>query len=115
MWLGRYHTLAPFTRMASSKVYFKCTKVKQEAFKKTNQTVARDTLLAHPYFNETFKIHTDASAFQLGAVISQKCKPIAFYGRKINVAQQWHTFIERELLIIVETIKEFKTILLFIR
>ena len=33
-------------------------------------------------FNEEFKIHTDASKFQLGAVIIQKGKTIALYIRK---------------------------------
>ena len=33
--------------------------------------MAHDTLLTYPDFNETFKTHTDASAFQLGAVIIQ--------------------------------------------
>ena len=32
----------------------------------------RDTLFAYPDFNEEFKIHTDASDFQLGEVISHK-------------------------------------------
>ena len=40
------------------------------------------TLLTYPDFNETFKVHNDDSAFQLGAVITQKGKPIAFYSRK---------------------------------
>jgi RNase H-like domain found in reverse transcriptase len=35
-------------------------------------------MLAYPNFNEPFEIHTDASHYQLGAVISQKGKPIAF-------------------------------------
>ena len=50
--------------------------------------MARDNLLTYPYFNETFKIHTNASAFQLGAVISQKGKPITFYSIKLTYAQQ---------------------------
>ena len=41
-------------------------------FKKDYAYRDHDTLLTYPGFNETFKIHTDASAFQLGAVISQK-------------------------------------------
>ena len=36
------------------------------------QIVARDTLLTYPDFIDTLKIHTDASLFQLGAVINQK-------------------------------------------
>ena len=39
--------------------------------------------LAYPGFNEEFKIHTDASNFQLGAVITQKGKPIAVYSIQI--------------------------------
>ena len=48
--------------------------------------MARDTLLTYPDFNEALKIHTDASAFQLGAVISQKYKPIDLYIGKITYA-----------------------------
>ena len=74
--------------------------------------MARDTLLTYPDFNGAFKIHADASAFQLGTVISQKGKPIAFYIRKRTNAQQWYTVTEGELLSSVETLKDFRTILL---
>jgi hypothetical protein len=47
---------------------------------------------------------------QLGAVISQDDKPIAFYSRKLNPAQTRYTTTERELLSIVETLKEFRNI-----
>ena len=74
--------------------------------------MAREVILAYPDFNEDFEIHTDASKTQLGAVISQKGKPIAFYSRKLNPAQTRYTTTERELLSIVETLKEFRNILL---
>ena len=44
-------------------------------------------MLAYPDFNKPFEIHTDASHYQLGAVISQNGKPIAFYSYKLNNAQ----------------------------
>ena len=53
--------------------------------------MARDTLLNYLDFNETFNIHIDASAFQLGVVVSQKGGPIAFYSRKITDDQQRYT------------------------
>ena len=54
------------------------SQVEQDDFEKVKLIVARDTLLNYPNFHETFKIHTDDSEFQLGAVISQKGKSIIF-------------------------------------
>ena len=82
----------------------------QDAFNKVNRIVARNTSLTYPYFNEAFKIHTDASAFQLGAVIIQIGKPIYFYIITLTHSQQQYTVIDRELLNIVGTLKEFRTI-----
>ena len=68
-------------------------KVEQDYFEKIKRTVDRDTLLTYINSNETFKIHTDAIAFQLGAHIIQKGKPITFYSRKPNDTQKWYTVI----------------------
>ena len=72
---------------------FKLTKIEQDAFKLSKRVVAHDTLSAYPYFNEEFKIHTDASNFQLGVVIHNG-KPINFYGRKLTGAQMRYTVTE---------------------
>ena len=82
------------------------------AFDKIKQIVGHETLLSYPDFNLPFEIHTDASHTQLGAVISQNNKPIAFYSRKLQLAQRRYTITEHELLSIIETLKEFKNILL---
>ena len=77
------------------------------------KVIAKETLLAYPNFNARFDIHTDASQTQLGAVISQDGIPIAFYySRKLNPAQTRYTTTEKEILSIVETLKEFRNILL---
>ena len=78
------HALAHLNRLTSIKRKFKRTQVEQDAFDEIKRIVSWDTLLTYPEFNEIFKMHTDASAFQLEAVISQKGKPIAFYIRKIT-------------------------------
>jgi len=74
--------------------------------------IAKETLLAYPDFNKPLQIYADASHYQLGAVVSQDGKPIAFYSRQLNPAQTCYTTTERELLSIVETLKEYRNILL---
>jgi len=112
MWHQRSHILAPLAALTSKTTKWKWTEEHAEAFRKMKKVIAKEVLLAYPDFSKPFVLHTDASATQLGAVISQDGKPIAFYSRKLNSAQTRYTTTERELLSIVETLKEFRNILL---
>ncbi len=58
-----------------------------------------------------FEIYADASSMQLGAVITQGNRPIAFFSRKLSKTQQKYSVTEIKLLAIVETLKEFKGML----
>ena len=112
MWKRRSEILAPLTALTSSRTKWKWTDIHQHAFDRMKRTVSRETLLAYPDFTKPFEVHTDASDYQLGSVISQNGRPVAFYSRKLNPAQTRYTTTEKELLAIVETLKEFKNILL---
>jgi hypothetical protein len=48
---------------------------------------------------------------QLGAVIAQGNRPIAFFSRKLSKMQQKYSIPKIELLAVVETLKEFKGML----
>ena len=112
MWIRRSHILAPLANLTSKTVKWKWTPLHAASFKKMKKVICAETLLAYPNFNEEFVIHTDASHTQLGAVIAQRGRPIAFYSRKLKPEQTRYTTTERELLSIVETLKEFRNILL---
>ena len=62
--------------------------------------------------NAPFLIHTGASKLHIGAVISQKCKTIAFYSRNMSSSQQNYTTTEKEILYIVAFFKYFRNIIL---
>jgi putative transposase len=111
MWRMRSHLLAPLSALVSPKAKFEWRQEHQEAFEQIKTVISKETLLTFPDFNEPFHIYTDASKYQLGAVIMQNDKPIAFYSRKMNSAQKRYTTGEQELLSIVETLKEFRNIL----
>ena len=98
--------------MTSKQAKWNWSKECQKAFDTIKKLVSRETLLSYPSSNESFEIHSDASKLQLGSVISQQGKPIAFYSKKLNPTQINYATIEREFLSIVQTQKEFRNILL---
>ncbi len=63
--------------------------------------------MAYPDFTKPFEIYTDASTMQLGSVIIQGNRPIAFFSRKLSVTQTKYSVTKIELLAIVETLKQF--------
>ncbi len=112
VWRRRSHTLAPLTKLVSKQAKWTWGEEQQKAFDDMKKIIGKETLLNFPDFSKTFHVYTDASDYQLGAVIMQDNKPLAFYSRKMNKAQQNYTTGEQELLSIVETLKEFQNILL---
>jgi hypothetical protein len=108
----RSHILTPLTDIVGANTPFVWGPEQQKAFDKMKRIISRETLLTFPDFKKEFHIYTDASKYQLGAVIVQDNKPIAFYSRKLNSVQKRYTTGEQELLSIVETLKEFRNILL---
>ena len=124
IWEKRTDLLSPLTDLVGECGTTKSTKKKgtkkapwhwddihQKAFESIKTMIARDIVLAYPDFTKKFVIYTDASKRQLGAVITQDNRPLAFFGRKLNGAQQKYNITELELLSIVETLKEFKGML----
>jgi hypothetical protein len=85
--------------------------VHQRAFDHVQATIARDVVLDYPDYSEVFEIYTDASSKQLGAVITQKSRPIAFFSWKLSGVQRKYSVTKIELLAMVKTLQEFKGML----
>jgi hypothetical protein len=75
--------------------------------KKMHLLMAADALAAYPDHNKWFNVFTDAFDFQLGACIIQEERPVAYFLRKLTKSQQNYTTMEKEMLSIVATLKEF--------
>ena len=83
----------------------------QQAFERKKALLSVDCMLHYPDHNKPFHIFTDASDYQMGAVIVQQNEPAAYFSRKLTSGQQNYTTIEKELLSVVEVLKEFRTML----
>jgi hypothetical protein len=124
MWARSSEMLAPLTDLVGEWGETKTTRmnrtkkkpwpwdpIHQQAFDNVKAAIAKETVLAYPDFSKPFEIYMDASSTQLGAVITQDNRPIAFFSRKLSETQQKHSATEIEILAIVETLKEFKGML----
>jgi hypothetical protein len=114
MWPSREHILKPLTDQSGLKknAHIKWTDEMQKAFDKMCLLMAADALAAYPNHTQWFDIHTDASDFQLGPCIIQEGRPVAYFSQKLTKAQQNYTTMEKEMLSIITTLKEFQGMLL---
>ena len=60
--------------------------------------IAKEVVLAYPDYSKVFEIYTDASSKQLGSVITQENRPIAFFSRKLTTTQQKYSVTENQTL-----------------
>ena len=68
-------------------------------------------LLSYPDWKLPFTVHTNASDKQLGDVINQNNTHIALLSRILSKPQRNYTTTEKEILAIVECLKQFLGIL----
>jgi hypothetical protein len=111
MFPRRSPLLAPLTNL-TGKGTFRWTTEHQKAFQIMKTLIAQDCILCYPDHNKPFNIYTDASDYQLGAVIVQEGIPVAYYSRKLTDFQKKYTTLEKELLSIFMVFKAFDTMLL---
>ena len=100
MWPHRSHIMAPLTSMTGAFSKGKVQKFiwsdeMQKVFDQTKALIPTDTLAAYPDHNKPFVLYTDASDYQLGPVIMQEGRPVAYYSRKLNSAQKNYTTMEK--------------------
>jgi hypothetical protein len=123
-WARRSKMLAPLTSLVGECGQTKVTRAKgtkrvpwhwdevnQRAFDHIKAIIAREVVFAYPDYSKVFEIYTDALSKQLGAVITQENRPIAFFSRKLHTTQHKYSVTEIELLAIVKTLKEFNGML----
>ncbi len=85
--------------------------IHHQAFDDVKATITKEVVLAYQDFTKPFEIYTDDSMMQLGSVITQGNRPIAFFSRKLSVMQTKYSVTKIKLLAIVETLKEFQGML----
>ncbi|KAL0385791.1 UNVERIFIED_CONTAM: Retrovirus-related Pol polyprotein from transposon [Sesamum radiatum] len=69
-------------------------------------------ILHLPDFSQPFDLTTDASQMAIGAVLSQRQFPIAFFSKKLSSRMQVSSTYEREMFAITEAVRKWRQYLL---
>jgi hypothetical protein len=107
LWARRSKKLTPLTSLVGESSQTKVTRAKgtkkapwhwdevhQRAFDHINATIAREVALAYPDYSKVCEIYTNTLSKQLGAVITQENRPIAFFGWKLSTMQRKYSVIK---------------------
>jgi len=84
----------------------------EEAFEELKKRFTTAAIVSHFYPGRRTVVETDARALALGCLLSQyqgrQIHPVAFHSRKMNSAERNYEIHDKELLAIMEALKEWK-------
>lgn len=98
----------------SNKVIIEWNAEAIEAFEKLKAEICSDNVLILPNFDEEFFLVTDSYKAYVAVLcqnLNGELKPVAFFSKQINSAQQRYSISEKELLAIVMSIEHFHSYL----
>ncbi|KAH9721969.1 Endonuclease [Citrus sinensis] len=87
---------------------FSWAKATIKAFKIIKEKFITAPVLALPDFSLTFEVHCDASKVGIGAILSQRGKPIAYFSEKLNEAKAHYNTYDMEFYAIVKALKHWR-------
>ena len=102
----------PLTNLLRKNSPFVWDQAADAAFKGLKMDLSKAPVLARPDFKQPFYLHTDASNYAIGAVLSQKIdgheKPICFISRVLQKAEKNYTVTEKECLAVLWSVEKFR-------
>ena len=100
--------MAPLTDCIRREGQFVWTAEADMAFEAIKRKLSSAPILALPDFSQVFELHCDASKTGIGAVLSQRGRPIAFFSEKISGARMRYSTYDIEFYAVVQSIKHWR-------
>ncbi|CAG9120633.1 unnamed protein product [Plutella xylostella] len=109
------HVAAPLNRLTSTRKgapSFQWNPEAEIAFNELKTALTTAPVLACPDFSQPFTVHTDASEFGVGGMLTQAVNgeehPVAYCSRSLNKQERNYSATEREALAVVFVVEHFR-------
>jgi len=104
-----YRTIAaPLNELTKKGVDFKWEKLQQNAFQELKKHLTKALVLVLPDFTKTFEIECDASGIEIGGVLIQQGKPVAYFSLKLGGVQLNYSVYDKELYALVRVLETWQ-------
>ena len=98
----------PLTDLTKAGTTWTWGESEQAAFEQIKQALCQAPTLVMPDTEKDFMVVCDASNFGIGAVLMQDGHPVAYFSKLLDAAQRNYTVTDRELLAVVEALKQWR-------
>ncbi|RDX63564.1 Retrovirus-related Pol polyprotein from transposon 17.6, partial [Mucuna pruriens] len=99
---------APLNEHVKKDVVFKWDDVHDKAFNLLKDKLTNAPVLCLPNFDKAFEIECDASGVEIGVVLMQESKPIAYFSEKLSGAVLNYSTYDKELYALVRTLQSWQ-------
>jgi hypothetical protein len=99
---------APLNELTKKSVVFKWSETQENAFHELKKSLTEAPLLVLPDFTKTFEVECDASGIEIGGVLMQERKPIAYFSEKLGGAQLNYSVYDKELYALVRVLETWQ-------
>ncbi|XP_024009240.1 uncharacterized protein LOC112084352 [Eutrema salsugineum] len=99
---------APLTAVVKKSVGFTWGEAQQKAFNTLKKKLTNAPVLVLPEFNKTFEVECDASGIGIGALLTQRGKPVAFFSKKLGGATVNYPTYDKELYALVRALETWQ-------
>jgi hypothetical protein len=88
--------------------YFHWIEEAEKSFNLLKKKIIEQPILILPDFSKTFQVRCDASGFEIGVVLSQDDRSIAYFSEKLNEVKIKYSTYDKEFYAVIQALKKWR-------